>query len=71
MSKLDLYYDYNPIELDINCIACGKADEVIDDEPWTELDAKTKLCQACFKEYLLDDLDGCQQCNSGCSYCLL
>jgi hypothetical protein len=70
MSKIDLYYSYNPIEIDINCISCGKSDEVIDAEPWTELDAKTKLCRACFKEYLLDDLDDCQQCHRGCSYCL-
>jgi hypothetical protein len=70
MSKMDLYYD-NVLKLDICCIGCGKADEVVDGEPWTELDAKTKLCRECFKEYLLDEADGCPYCTNGCRNCLL
>jgi hypothetical protein len=71
MSKIDMWYEFNPTCIDIKCVGCGKFDEIVDDEEWTELDSKTKLCEACFRELILEESLNCRYCSSHCSMCVL
>jgi hypothetical protein len=83
MSKMDLeteFHEYmieglledlNLLDIQGVCINCGYHEEIIDNEPWTHLDEKTKLCESCYKKMLKAiDLE-CPYCINGCTDCLL
>jgi hypothetical protein len=81
MSKMDLesrfqrimikglLEDLNLIEINGECRNCKGHDEIVNGEPFTYLDEKTKLCEPCYRQ-MVEALDEhCPYCVIGCDYC--
>lgn len=62
---------FDPIEMNRGCFGCGHVDEIINGEPFTDLDEKTKLCEICYKDFLEAQEDRCPYCNTYCNDCVL
>ena len=69
MSKMDLMEDLNLIEMDICCRSCNKHDEMVDGEPWTWVDEKTKVCKECYIDLIRALDENCPYCDMGCNHC--
>lgn len=53
------------------CKQCRGYDEIVKGEPWTYLDERTGLCEACYMQSVREVEQQCPYCSNGCSDCLL